>query len=261
MPLSLAPRRIVALGLTWRDHVRETGEPIAAAGPAVFERDPRSLAADGRVRVPSRASLLAALERLEPGLGDAVGRRHAALPALLDYEIELGMQLLDDGRTGWFLANDITARTVQILGEGAADRMAFWSASKSFPATMVVGSELLVSDSTPDVELTLRVRGEVRQRARSTQILYSAAEMRQFAAYKGALQPGDVVLTGTPGGIALSVGRWKRAIANLLLGRQARLSAALRSAARGRRFLEPGDVIEMDGGPLGTARAVVQAEG
>jgi 2-keto-4-pentenoate hydratase/2-oxohepta-3-ene-1,7-dioic acid hydratase in catechol pathway len=256
-PRVLVPRRIVALGLTWRDHLRETGERAAPEGPARFERDPASLVSDGNVRRPGHAELVAALEKLEPGLGAAAAARHTPLPALLDYEIELAIQLLEDGRLGWLVANDITARTVQILGEGARDRMRFWSASKSFPATLVLGDQLLVSDETPDLELVLRVRGEVRQRARTTSLLYPAAELVRHASSVAPLAPGDLILTGTPAGVALSVPRWQRVLVAPLLGRFGRLGASLRRARRGRRYLEPGDAIEMEAGPLGVVRATV----
>jgi 2-keto-4-pentenoate hydratase/2-oxohepta-3-ene-1,7-dioic acid hydratase in catechol pathway len=256
---TLAPARIVALGLTFSDHLRETGEKAAPDGPARFERDPASLVRDGRVRRPTHAQLIAALERLEPGLGAKVAARHDPLPALLDYEVELGIQLLEDGRLGWLLVNDVTARTVQILGEGARERMRFWSASKSFPATLVMGDKMLVSDETPDLELILRVRGEVRQRARSTALLYPAAELVRFARTVAPLQPGDLIMTGTPAGVALTVRRWQRALVAPLLGRFGRLEMALRRARKGRRYLEPGDELEMEAGPLGSVRATVVA--
>jgi 2-keto-4-pentenoate hydratase/2-oxohepta-3-ene-1,7-dioic acid hydratase in catechol pathway len=255
---SLQPHHVVALGLTWRDHVRETGERVSADGPARFERDPASLATTDRVRVPTQTQLIEALEQLEAGLGAEVVNRHRIVPALFDYEIELGVQILEGGQLGWMLANDLTARTIQIMGEGSANRMRFWSASKSFPATLLLGSKMLVSDQVPDVELVLRVRGEVRQRARTSLLMYSAADLVRFASRGRPLATGDVVLTGTPAGVAFSVSRWQRATIGRMLGRVGRLSAAMRAARRTRRYLEPGDAIEMQGGPLGPLRAIVE---
>jgi 2-keto-4-pentenoate hydratase/2-oxohepta-3-ene-1,7-dioic acid hydratase in catechol pathway len=135
--------------------------------------------------------------------------------------------------------------------------MEFWGASKSFPSTLVVGETLVVGDAPPDLELVLRVSGEVRQRGASSGMLYGPAELRRFAE---PLAPGDVVLTGTPAGIALSVPRWKRVLGDLLLSRWGKLAAAFRAARGNPRFLRPGDVLEMEGGPLGRARAVVVEE-
>jgi hypothetical protein len=86
-PLVLEPKRIVALGLTWRSHARETGETITAAGPAVFERDPASLAAGDRVVIPSPAHIRRVLDAVEPGLGDELTREHRDVPVLFEYEI------------------------------------------------------------------------------------------------------------------------------------------------------------------------------
>ncbi|MBI3723646.1 fumarylacetoacetate hydrolase family protein [bacterium] len=257
VPLFLAPKRVVALGLTWRDHARETGERISPEGPARFERDPASLSQDGRVLLPTRARVCRTLDALEPGLGGELARRDPDFPILLDYEVELAFVALEGGRIGWFLANDVTVRTVQVLGEGSPNRMAFWSASKSFPSTLVVGLTMAISDGPPDLELVLRVGGQERQRARSTEMLYTAAELRGFA---GPLAPGDVVLTGTPAGVALSVPRWKRALADLLLSRWGKLGAAFRASRKNSRFLHAGDVLDMDAGLLGRARAVVEEE-
>jgi 2-keto-4-pentenoate hydratase/2-oxohepta-3-ene-1,7-dioic acid hydratase in catechol pathway len=87
--------------------------------------------------------------------------------------------------------------------------------------------------------------------------LYSAAELVQFARAVAPLEPGDLIMTGTPAGVALSVPRWQRALVAPLLGRFGRLGAALRKAHKGRRYLEPGDDIEMEAGPLGSVRATV----
>jgi 2-keto-4-pentenoate hydratase/2-oxohepta-3-ene-1,7-dioic acid hydratase in catechol pathway len=146
---------------------------------------------------------------------------------------------------------------VQILGEGTARRMDFWGASKSFPSTLLVGTTMLVSDSVPDLELSLSVNGHTRQHARSSEIIYSASELRRFA---DPLDEGDLVLTGTPAGVALSVPRWKRLVADALLDRWRKLGAAIRTARKSQRFLSAGNVIEMEGGPLGKVRAVVDSE-
>jgi 2-keto-4-pentenoate hydratase/2-oxohepta-3-ene-1,7-dioic acid hydratase in catechol pathway len=274
--LAIAPRRVLALGLTYRDHIAETGERVGDEGPVAFERDPASLLREGDVLwVPSPTAILQALERLEPGLGMAVRARHPEVPALLDYEVELGLLLLADvpaarledpsfrPPVSAFLANDVTVRTVQILGEGSADRLAFWAASKSFAGTLLVGpTSWAPPDGGFDVPLSTAVNGVVRQRSSTRELLYTPRELLRFAARASGgrtLDAGDVVLTGTPGGIALSVARWKRMLADRLLSRFGKLSAAVRgSRRRGSRFLRDGDVLEMDGGPLGRLRVAVK---
>jgi 2-keto-4-pentenoate hydratase/2-oxohepta-3-ene-1,7-dioic acid hydratase in catechol pathway len=271
---SLSPRRIHALGLTYRDHAAETGEGVEA-GPSVFERDPASLARGGDLlRVPSRTAILQTLERLEPGLGMTLLARHPDVPPLLDYEIELGLLIVADIREErladpdflppvlGFLANDITVRTVQILGEGSSKRLDFWAAAKSFPGTLLVGPTMRSPEHGEfDVPLTMTVNHHVRQRSSTRELRYSLRHLLGFvarASHTRTLAAGDVVLTGTPGGIALQVAGWQRALADLVLSRFGKLDVAIRrSKKRGARFLRHGDVLDMDGGPLGRLRVEV----
>lgn len=276
-PLVLEPKRVHALGLTYAAHINETGGE--AGGPAVFAKDAASLLRGDTVLSPSRDALLESVARLDPVLAAKVGSRFLVLPPLLDYEVELGLLLLEDVRAedlaradyappvGYFLANDVTARTVQVLGEGRSDRMAFWGAAKSLPGFLVAGPVLWVPEepwvsACLDVTLTLTVNGERRQWGRSMDLIASPRELLHLAARavpSGVLEKGDVVLTGTPSGVAFTVPAWKRKLAALLPGPTARLSAALRAHARNPRMLKPGDVVEMDGGVLGRGRFTVSA--
>ncbi len=276
-PLELAPRRVHALGLTYAAHINETGGG-EAEGPAIFTKDPVSLLREGdTVRSPSQDALLEAVERLDARLVAKLAPRFSALPPLLDYEVELGLLLLEDvsaaelerpgfaPSVGYFLANDVTARTVQVLGEGRPDRMAFWCAAKSFPGFLVAGPLLWVPDvpqaaACLDVTLTLAVNGEPRQEGRTMDLIASPRELLLRAARAASskvLEKGDVVLTGTPSGVAFTVPAWKRRLAALLPGSTARLSAALRTHASNPRMLKPGDVVEMDGGVLGRRRFTI----
>ncbi|MCP3142331.1 fumarylacetoacetate hydrolase family protein [Pyxidicoccus xibeiensis] len=275
-PLELAPKRVHALGLTYAAHINETGASDAE-GPAVFAKDASSLLREGdEVVSPSRAVMVEAVSRLDAALGSRLASRFESLPPLLDYEVELGLLMLDDVRredvekpgyappVGYFLANDVTARSVQVLGEGRADRMAFWSAAKSFAGFLVAGRVLWAPDvpqaaACLDVTLTLTVNGELRQKGRTMDLVAAPRELllrAARAAPSGVLEKGDVVLTGTPSGVAFTVPAWKRRLA-ALLGPGARLSAALRAHARNPRMLKAGDVVEMDGGVLGQRRFVI----
>ena len=276
LPLELCPARVYGIGLSYAGHAGETGAQTGAeAQPPVFRKSPGSLNAEGRpVRVPSRARLVDALDRLEPGLGRRAARRFKDLPALLDYETELAFVLLEDvdwrrieepsyaPRMGFFVANDLSARSVAALGEGRPDRDDYWGASKSFPGFLPVGPSIWVPDApsldvVPCVTLTAEVNGEVRQRETTARLLYTPRRMlRAIAARFPDDLPGagDLVLTGTPEGVALRVPAWKRALADLLgIDRFARLSLLIGMAERSGRFLSPGDLVTVSGGPLGSA--------
>jgi 2-keto-4-pentenoate hydratase/2-oxohepta-3-ene-1,7-dioic acid hydratase in catechol pathway len=275
VPLELAPRHVHALGLTYAAHINETGGE--ANGPAIFTKDPSSLLHEGdTVKSPTHDALMMAVERLDARLVASLASRSSALPPLLDYEVELGLLLLEDARAadldrpgfappvGYFLANDVTARSVQVLGEGRPDRMAFWCAAKSFPGFLVPGPLLWVPETPQaaaclDVTLSLTVNGEPRQHGRTMDLILSPRELllqAARAAQSGVLEKGDVVLTGTPSGVAFTVPQWKRKV-GALLPASARLSAALRAHARNPRMLKPGDVVEMDGGVLGRRRFTI----
>ena len=251
--------RIVALGLTYRDHVRETSSTPELAA---FEKHAKTFLPEGEwVTSPSSDEILAALDVAEPGLASALRDRFAFVPAILDYEVELAMVVLAGGRVGWTIANDVTARSCQVLGEGAADPMTFWAVAKSFPGFLPIGPRLFVSDTIPVTTLTTRVNGEVRQRSSTTELMYDKDRIvaRAGLVLGRPLAEGDIVLTGTPAGVAFHVSPLKRKLGATLLSRFGRLAAVIGGYAKSDAFLRPGDVVEVDGGVLGARRVTIRA--
>jgi 2-keto-4-pentenoate hydratase/2-oxohepta-3-ene-1,7-dioic acid hydratase in catechol pathway len=270
------PERILALGLTYADHAKETGsEP----DPVVFEVDPAAWTAGGGELVrPSSARLRAALAELDPGLRAELDT-FGFLPAMLDYEVELGLFLpeglasaeaLDEleagGRVAMVLTNDITARSVQILGEGQGDRLAYWSAAKSMPGFAPTSSRAWLAERFdlerwPPLRLETRVNGVVRQDSPLARLVETPRQMlRRVCELSGGLPPKTLLLTGTPAGVAFSVPRWKRAVADRLLDRFGKLRAALANFGATTDFLRPGDVVEVRAGFLGVIEHVVTTE-
>jgi 2-keto-4-pentenoate hydratase/2-oxohepta-3-ene-1,7-dioic acid hydratase in catechol pathway len=259
-------RSIVALGLTYRDHARETASD---GTPAAFIKERASLLLEGeRVAIPSHHQILAALDRLEPGLARALCDELPLVLPIMDYEAELAMVVLDATprealadarfvpRIGWTVANDLTARACQVLGSGQPDPMRYWSVAKGFPGFLPMTSRMYVPADpslVPDVVLTTTVNGEPRQSTPVKDLLYSPRELAaQAAALLGRdLARGDVVLTGTPSGVAFAVSRAKRWLGERLLDRFGRLRAAIAMAASSDRFLRAGDVVAVEAGFLG----------
>lgn len=263
----LAPGAVYALGLTFAEHIRETGEPAGA--PAVFrKRYQPSLAQP--LLLPSAAALHAAITGHDALLAARLQHCFTELPALLDYEVEIGIALLQpvslaelqraDCRLhyGLFVANDITARSVQIAGEAARERLALWSAAKSFAGFLPVGAQLWLPQQ-PDLErfpellLQTRVNGELRQSASSRQMIYSPRQLLGFAAASAPgrqLQAHDLILCGTPAGVGLSIPRWKRRLTGLLPARL-RVAAAIRANRDNPRLLKAGDRVVCSAGWLG----------
>ena len=268
------PPRVFAFGLTYREHARELGG--SQGKPALFDKDPRSWAPDtSTVAIPSSDTMLAALENLDPPLVRVLRARLGFLPAMMDYEVELGIQLLEAvtlqqlesgyaPRVGYFVANDLTARSLQILGEGQSNRLAYWNLAKSSPGFLPVGSLWVPPDGErqhlPSLTLRTWVNSELRQQCATDELSLTLSQLLQAAAVHagGTLQEHDMILSGTPGGVALSVPRWKRWLGERFLDQVGRLEAAISSYSGSRRFCGVGDVVEVDGEFLGRRRVILE---
>ncbi|KIG15062.1 Fumarylacetoacetate hydrolase family protein [Enhygromyxa salina] len=271
-----APTGIIALGLTYKAHAKETA---SGPDPVVFDKDPAVWSPGaGELLRPSSSRLRAVLEALDPTLSKAMSS-FGFVPAMLDYEVELGLILLDGladpgkldtlasgGRVALVVANDVTARSVQILGEGQPNRLAYWRAAKSLPGFAPTSARAWVPaqfnlDAWPALRLETLVNGEVRQDAGLELLLETPRQMlTRVCEARGAIPPGTLLLTGTPSGVAFTVPRWKRVMGERLLDRLGKLRAAIRSFATSTMFLRPGDVVEVRAGYLGSIERVVGVE-
>lgn len=264
---------IVALGLTYGDHVRETGQKLdPSAPPTSFTKHVRALApGHGPVRVPTGAELLAALEQVEAGLEAQLAERLPVIPAVMDYEGELALVALgaidEDALAagapqpfGLAAANDLTARLVQALGETTEHPLAYWAAAKSFPNFLPVAAEVWAPAGgiakIPELSLETRVNGDLRQAASTKLLIYDlAAIVRAARTHLGRpLVRGDVVLTGTPSGVGLRLSPITRRVAALVKDRFRKAELLVSTYATSTALLRPGDVIEVDAGPAGRVR-------
>jgi 2-keto-4-pentenoate hydratase/2-oxohepta-3-ene-1,7-dioic acid hydratase in catechol pathway len=231
------------------------------------------------VDVPSSDAICQALDAIEPGLGDTLRARYGFVPAIMDYEVELGMILLEDvrpadleregfaPRIGFFVANDLTARACQVLGDGRPDAMPYWSVAKSFPGFLPVGASMFVPDRPaldgwPDVRLETWVNGRIRQSASTVELAFTPRQILRYAARAAGrdLARGEALLTGTPSGVAFRVAAWKRRIADVLFDRFEKLEASISTYIDDPSFLWPGDRVEVSAGMLGE-RAVTMGAG
>ncbi len=264
---------IVALGLTYGDHVRETGQKLdSSAPPTSFTKDVRAWRpGDGSVAIPAARELLAALETLEPGLETTLHERFPALPAVMDYEGELALVALgpidDEGLAagepqpfGVAAANDLTARLCQVLGETMDRSLDYWACAKSFPDFLPVSPQVWAPANglvrMPELTLETRVNGTVRQRASTKLLIYDLpAIVRAARAHLGRpLARGDLILTGTPAGVGLRMSPLKRRVAALVKSRFRKVELLISMYATSDRLLRPGDVVEVDAGPAGRVR-------
>jgi acylpyruvate hydrolase len=181
------PPRIIALGLNYASHALETGKEPPKE-PIFFVKASTSVVGpDDEVVVPGNA-----------------GR--------VDHEVELAVVIGKGGRrisrkkavehiAGYTILNDVTARDMQSR-DMAASRP--WFLSKSFDTFGPMGPCLVLPDEIQEpceLELTLRVNGELRQRGNTRDLIFNVPELIHRLSRHITLEPGDVISTGTPAGI------------------------------------------------------------
>ena len=264
---------MIAFGLMYRDHAKETGQEIDPDKPPYcFTKHPRSFTiGSGRVDVPTSDALVAALEAIEPGVRAELASRLAMVPAVMDYEGELALVALGDIDVeklrvgvaqpfGLAAANDLTARICQVLGENTDRNMEFWACAKSFPKFLPVAADVYAPpgglSAIPELMIETRVNGERRQYTSTTELSYSLTTIVRaaMAHVERPLRKGDVILTGTPAGVGLRLNPLKRKIAELVKDRYRKAELLVASYATSTALLRPGDVIEVDAGIAGHVR-------
>lgn len=272
------PGHVYGVGLSYAGHINETAsdfEPDAA--PPIFEKAVGALAADGvAVSLPAGDAIVRAADEMESGLGAELRERIGAVPPMLDYEVELAFVLLEDvdprdlhrdgfaPKLGFFIANDLSARSLGLLGEGQPNRYEYWGASKSFPGFMPIATHAWVPNEAlpngiPCVDIETRVNGEARQHQNTRDLIYTPTEMLRFIHDKypsRSLRRGDIVLTGTPSGVAVHVPRALVRLANLVgIDRFQKLKTALGRDQS--RFLSAGDTVVVSGEGLGEVSVTI----
>lgn len=273
------PKTIYGMGLTYRKHLVETATEFDPdAIPPIFKKETRSLTmTNSRVKLPGRDELIAAAAGLETDLVDKLQADFVALDPMLDYEVELGFVLLESiseddlqregfiPQLGFFVANDLSARSLALLGEGTTKRYEFWGVSKSFSGFLPLTDKIWVpknpsENSIPCIQLKTMVNGHVRQSQSTDNMIYTPLEFLQFIQEKYPNQPllkGDMVLTGTPGGVAIATPKALVRMSNFLgFDRFKKLKIKLGGDLSS--FLKAGDEVEVQGEGLGSVRVVIE---
>jgi 2-keto-4-pentenoate hydratase/2-oxohepta-3-ene-1,7-dioic acid hydratase in catechol pathway len=202
-------RMVWAIGLNYRDHAAETGAPLPPE-PVVFVKSTGSVVGHG---------------------ADILVPPHVTQP---DYEGELAVVIGQHARDvpedealdvveGVTCAHDVSARDHQFTtGQ--------WSWSKSFDTFCPLGPVLVTTDELDlgDLAVETRVNGEVLQCSNTDQLVFGIPRLIAHLSHGLTLEPGDVILTGTPGGVGM--------------------------ARNPQRWLEDGDVVEITIAGIGTLR-------
>lgn len=202
-------RQFIGIALNYRKHAEESGQPLPAE-PIVFTKAITSLCGPNDDIV------------MPPGSEQT------------DWEIELGIVIGSTARkvaqedalryvAGYCLANDVSERHWQLHRNGQ------WFKGKSFDTFGPIGPWLVTTDDIPDpqaLEMELSVNGETRQASNTSDMIFPVAQVVSHLSQFMTLLPGDVIVSGTPGGVGMGM--------------------------KPPRFLKKGDVVRLSMDKLGT---------
>ena len=174
------PSKIVAIGRNYLEHARELGNQLSAE-PLFFLKAPSALIVPGAPIVLPPES-----ERVdfEGEIAVVLRRRLTRAPAAAAREAVLGVTC----------ANDVTARDLQ-KKDGRFAR------AKGFDTFCPLGPAIRVGADLEDLEVVTRVNGAERQRGHAREMAFAIPELLSYVSRMMTLEPGDVLLTGTPAGV------------------------------------------------------------
>ena len=176
------PQKIVCIGLNYRDHAEEQGVELPDR-PLLFAKWPNTLIASGE---PIRVPAICEHPDYEAELGVVIGRQASRVSV---------DDALDVVR-GYVVANDVSGRDLQF-----ADGQ--WVRGKSLDTFLPVG-ELVPASEVPDPQaLPIRaiLNGETMQDSSTANQIFGVAEVISFVSQAITLEPGDLIITGTPAGV------------------------------------------------------------
>ena len=218
------PGKVIALAGNYSEHIREAGRALGLSDL------PRNTTVPRPFLMPVTVVTGPDEEIPWPAYSEQI-----------DYEIELAVIIGKNAKNvspdealeyvaGYTICNDVSARSVTFKKNRAVrpwDEFYDWLNGKWSDGFLPMGPYLLTSDEVTEpqnLQMQLKVNGEVRQKANTSQMIYPVADIVSFLSYIMTLEPGDVIATGTPAGVAMVTGR----------------------------FLQPGDTIECAIEKLGT---------
>ena len=185
------PPKVICVGLNYVSHMEET-KAERPTEPVIFSKYNNSIIGPGETVVLP-----------------------AVAPKRVDYEAELGVVIGRAGRNvqeaeagsyiaGYCVANDVSARDWQLKKPNGQ-----WLLGKTFDTFLPLGPALVTAEDVPDyrsLRITCTVSGESRQDAVLSEMIFSIEELISYVSRVVSLEPGDLILTGTPGGVGMARG-------------------------------------------------------
>jgi 2-keto-4-pentenoate hydratase/2-oxohepta-3-ene-1,7-dioic acid hydratase in catechol pathway len=179
----VAPSKIVCVGRNYREHAAELGNEVPAE-PLLFLKAPSAVIPPGQaIRIPELSKRV----DFEGEIAIVIGERCSRIGPDEDPR---------DYVRGYTIANDVTARDLQ-------KKDSQWSRAKGFDTFCPVGP--LVTDEidpAAGISITTRLNGELRQDGNTRDLIFSIDYLLRYITAAMTLFPGDLILTGTPAGVA-----------------------------------------------------------
>ena len=202
------PGKIIALAGNYSEHIKEAGLSLGLTD------SPRNTTVPRPFIMPSTALL-----------GNDQEIPWPAYSKTIDYELELGVVIGKKAKfvqpedalnyvAGYTIVNDVSARSVMFAANRAKrpwDEFYDWLNGKWADGFCPMGPYLLTADEIGDVQnldMNLKVNGEVRQQANTSQMIYPVGDIVSFLSHLMTLEPGDCISTGTPSGVAMATGNF-----------------------------------------------------
>ncbi|MFC6707643.1 fumarylacetoacetate hydrolase family protein [Flexivirga alba] len=180
------PGKVVCIGLNYRDHAAETGAAIPTE-PIVFMKDPWTVVGpDDDIPIPRGSSKT----DYEVELAIVIGRTARYLD---------GPEQAAEHIAGYAMANDVSERELQL------ERGGQWDKGKSCEGFNPLGPWLVTPDEfdPSNAPIRLQVNGSDRQVSNTDQLIFDVPTVVHYLSQVMVLHPGDVINTGTPGGVAM----------------------------------------------------------
>lgn len=183
----LIPGKIIAIGRNYLEHAQETGNQAPPA-PIIFAKFPSAVIASGDA-IMWDASITTEVD-FEGELAVVIGKkaRNVSEEDALDHVF------------GYTIGNDVSARDLQLKKD------AQWTRGKSLDTFCPLGPAIVTREEVPDPQtlmLTTKVNGEVMQHDSTANMIFNVRHLISYCSRMFTLEPGDVIMTGTPSGVGL----------------------------------------------------------
>ena len=174
------PSKIICVGLNYRDHAAELAMPLPVT-PIIFMKPPTTIIHENQAIIyPAQTNNL----HYEAELGVVIKNRIKGIT-----EAQAAKNI-----AGFVCANDVTARDLQ-------NQDGQWTRAKSFDTFCPLGSRPATGINPDDLGIKLLLNGQVKQQSRTSNMIFKVNYLVAFIASIMTLEPGDVIITGTPPGV------------------------------------------------------------